>query len=587
MAYDISPYAADRNAAELSGIELQRAALTNTTIAVEKERLPSGFPFHLWEEQQKRYRHNWDWFTGYILNENKGTTRTGETIYKYPLKINTVRNFSRKHAALLFGEIPEHSHRPLIKCMMRPINMEMEDVQEPEVPEAPKPSPTNPTGTPFPKPRQKATPDPRKAEAKFYANVVNRVFTQSGCDAIFMENGTLSQFLGGSYLTLNYVPWRKDLAVPIVIRNPKPDFVLPIWTNDDPWDLLEAYIVYRMPSKSAELEWGFKNEGNLSATWVTYVEHWTKTHHSIYLDGKPLTATYLVDGVKTTITYNQQKNLFGFVPVYYIPRLRETGFYGSDLVVDIEGLTLELNGRMADTGTAMMNTAHRKWLGRNISQTIRQKQLDNGQFYTDLGMENPAAKHPPELWPEDPPKWSETMTTFIDTIWEQLLREGSLTPVAFGEDEGSQRSALTLAIRFWPTTVLAKSQRVFWTQGLIRLAQGIFTMLNKTNTKVAKEEIPDDVMANFDVEMDWLPMVPRDREQTVNESVLLSSISPIPRMSLRRSLENLGDIRDIEEEMEAIFDDMEHAGAQAAQQQAQMAQTEIQSPVASDGLSDE
>ena len=562
-AYDtntnyVSPYAQERNSARIGDINMQRAAISSTGI-LNKDHLPPDFPYALWEEQQGRYRHAWRWFTGEYLDEIRGKTPDGENVYKFPLKINVIRDFARKHAAMLFGEIPEHSSRPLVRCMFSPIVLESSDDNLDTIDLADRPV------------------DPKKKEAQFYANVVNRVWHQSSGDGMLFENATLSQFLGGSYLSLNYVPWRKDLLIPIEIRNPKPDFVLPIWSNDNPWELLECYILYRMPGASARLQWGIDTD---ETTYVTYAEHWTKEHHSIYINGKPIEIN--IGGTK--ISYDKAENIFGFVPVFYLPRLRESGFYGSSIVPDIEGLTLEFNGRMADAGTAVMRTAHRRWFGRNIASNPRRKQFDN-EWYTDLGMENPAVKNPPEIWPENPPQWSPALSQFTNDIWLQLLRQGSMTPVAFGEDEGSQRSALTLAIRFWPTSVVSRIQRIFWTSGLNHVALKLLIMLNKIGWKFGGRAFPENPGIEFDVAQDWLPMVARDREATVNEIILLSSTA-IPRISVRRSLELLGDVPDIDEELEEIMRDMEVMSEYQQEIEAD-AETQVATPKASDGLEQE
>jgi len=568
MAADLpqSPYG-DKIGAPTAGIDDQRAAMMNSALTQDENKMPKGFPFHLWEKQQQRYRHNWKWFTGEYLSESAGKTRSGEPIYKFPLRINPIKNFSRKHAAMLLGEPSENNARLLIKPNVRVKNL---------------------TGD---------KPDEAKVEqGKYLQNLLNEVWTQSNANSIFTENATLSQFLGGSYITLNYEPWHTDLIIPIVAHSIKPDFVLPIWSPTEPFELLEAFIVYRVPEATAIEMWGYEPDGSRNgANMVTFCEHWTRTKHWVYLDGKPLTAKYkTADGSEYSVSYNGADNIFGFVPVFYKPRTREGNFYGNDIVADIEGLTLEYNGRLADSGTAMKRTAHRKWFGRNITQNPRQKMFDADTWYADLGMENPSVKSPPDIWPEDPPKWTEVFNNFNKDIWNQLLREGNMTKIALGEEEGSQRSAISLAIKFWPMVVIARMQRIFWSEALNIVNYRILHMIAilfkqgmlKPIAGLLKEFKLEDLKF-FEITQDWLPMLPRDREQTVNEVVLLSQAN---RMSLERAIKVLGDVKDEDEEIERVWENLQRMLEMQTEQAQEIADgkakadTSTQSPKADSGL---
>jgi len=67
----------------------------------------------------------------------------------------------------------------------------------------------------------------------------------------------------------------------------------------------------------------------------------------------------------------------------------------------------------------------------------------------------------------------------IDNVHELLAhfrREVSVPAVAYGEDEGSQRSSLTLVTRMWPLVSHVKMERSFWTTGLHVLNNMILKM---------------------------------------------------------------------------------------------------------------
>lgn len=475
--------------------------------------IPATFPMHLWRDQASRYDAYWAWHTGEILEEIVGHTKEGEPVYRYPLKINPVRDFARKHAALLFGEVPD-TPTPLVKTLIAPKTIYGNSSKS------------------------------MKEQGEFLSDFVTEVWMSSNGRSIQYENGEISQFLGGSVFQVQYVPWRKDLLIPIQIKNIYPNYFLPIWGADNYYDLLEAWVIYRVDPAVAHAQWGIDTGGLRPAI---YVEHWTKDYYEASINGKPLEASY--DGVR--VSYDRQENPFGFVPFVYIPRVREGSYYGSSLVPDIAGLALEFNSRAADEGDAMRRTVHQKYWGRNIHGDIKERRLDAaGNTFLDLGPTNPVWESDPTIEPLDPPEWDPSYSKHKEFLWGQLMREANLGPIAFGEDEGSQRSALTLAFRMWPSTIIAKAQRTFWTDGLIQVARYVLLMAAIKGIEVDSQRVPADFDKKFSITPQWLPMIPRDREALVNEMILRLQAGAVP---IEKALEAFADVPDIQEAMQQIM----------------------------------
>ena len=103
----------------------------------------------------------------------------------------------------------------------------------------------------------------------------------------------------------------------------------------------------------------------------------------------------------------------------------------------------------------------------------------------------------------------------------------------------------------WPATIIGKSQRMFWTDGLNAVDRLILRMANVHNVKVNGFSIPDDVLMQYDIEKDWDPMIPRDREAEVSEIIARLS-GDTPSISLETALEKFGDIPDVKEEVAKI-----------------------------------
>lgn len=529
------------NATSQMAYAMQLLALNNL-----EDYTPPGFPIHLWQDQSTRYLNYWRWQTGEALEEIVGTTKDGRPVYRYPLKMNPVRDFARKHTALLFGEVPDTA-TPLVQSRIAP---------EPLF------------GTPS---------DKLKLQGEFLSSFVNKVWTQSNGRSIQYENGSISQILGGSVFQISYQPWRKDLLIPITIKNVYPNYFLPVWQPDDYYNLLEAWVVYLVDPHAAAVQWGIEPNGQRP---VVYTEHWTQYEYSVSINGEPLVTNR--NGVK--VNYKSQPNPFGFVPLVYIPRLREGAYYGSSMIPDIAGLALEFNARAADEGDAMRRTAHQKYIGTDIIGEIRQRKLDdNGNIFIDLGNTSPLSEEKPTITPLEPPKWIPAYSAHKEFLWSQTMRAANMGPIAFGEDEGSQRSALTLAFRMWPSTIIAKAQRTFWNDGMIQVAKHVLTMAAIKNVTVANQRIPMDFSKNFEIAPQWLPMIPRDREALVNEMVLRMTANLV---SPENALEAFADAPDVQDEIKLIKEWLTFTAKVEADKKAQEA-SNVKKPQATSGLGDD
>jgi hypothetical protein len=540
----------------------QRASTAHIMLIDEKH-VPSSFNMVMWQNQATRYLRYWQWFSGEILATERAASSGKEPILKYPLGINSVRNFARKHASILLGEETYESAMPLVKTIITP-KIPLDGGEE--------------------------FTDEEVKFANLAQGIVNTVWAESNGRSLQMENAILSQFLGGSVYQLTWQPWRKDeLTIPIVIKSIVPDYFLPIWQSDDYWNLLEAFVVYRIPGALADRQYGMTNFNDVP--WVIYCEHWTADHYSIYLNGEPLRSDFSGE----MITYKEVKNPFGFVPFIYTPHLREGSFWGHSHVEDIEGLLKELNARSADMGDSVRNTVHRDLVMTDVkSGHPKHKKISEGRMAIDLGATNPATKVTPKVTPIDPPSMSPAASEFIDWSWKQLMREGHISNIAFGEDEGSQRSALTLAFRMWPSTAHSRMERTFWTDGLNHIAKMILKMVQikmkfiNSPTKIIGMDIPKDFIRKLNFAQEWKPQIPRDREQMVNEIILRFQAGLV---SLERALEMFGDVDYIDDEIVKIKEWLTFRSTLESKSQdmqsADEAITETTTPVAESGIVNE
>lgn len=492
----------------LMGNRYERSPNQLGVYILSQSKVPQGFPLEAWNDQSARYDAYWKWFTGEFLNQAK-KGKDGELLYRFPLRINILRDFARKHASVLFGEVADGPD-PLVEAKVAARRSLSDDIPSEEE-------------TKF---------------ARFCENLINEVWMQSHGRAIQLEGGELSQFLGGHYYQITWEPNsidEKDWLIPIGIRSWKADFVLPIWSTDY-WNLEQVYLVKQIDSALAQSEFGIE----ATPPYVTYVEYWDKYTYSIWLNNVPLER----DGV----IYKDLENPFRQVPVFYIPHLREGSFYGSSHVPDLAGLIQEYNASMADLSDTISDGNDLTTYIRNSNKRTK-VELPNGRDAVDLGMQNPSINQPPDAWREDPISISDGLTKHPDNIHDQIRRSGFVPPVAEGEDEGSQRSGITLDIRFWPITSHTKMERTNWETGLTLIDKFILKIVDIMEywQELGATNVPDKFMKKISISQKWSPQIPRDRNSLVNE--LITRLGTPGAISQEKFLEDIGDVENIPEEI--------------------------------------
>lgn len=518
---------------------------------------PVSFPYSRWTAQQMKYLNYWRWFTGEIWEETiKGAQdKSGAPVYKFPLKVNLIKSAAMKHNYVLFGEMPDTNESAVPIRVSAKVE---DDLAPPE--------------------------DSLKKMAKKMENSINDIWNENNGRILQVEGGLIQQFLGGIAYKLTWDPFNEDLEYGIKVEMIIPDFFMPVWDTTDPDNLLEAFIVWRVPAREAYLKYKYQpvNSGGPSPEYLLYVEHWTKDTISISLGGQPL--KYVVEmtddnGTVTdsaSVTYDGQPNPFGFIPIVYIPRERAGSYYGLSIIDDVMGLSKEINARMADVGDVIAESSHREVYIRNVTGTVRTRDIGGLRPVTDLGQSGPGQDEP-DVLSIDPPTIPAGLTGYHEDLRKQYLRDAFISSVAEGEDEGSQRSALTLAFRMWPLTSKARSIRSYWTNAFIRLTK----MMVKMAAYHKRGGLTVDMLRKVDIRCEWSPMVPRDREQLVNEMTLLlqeDSITP------RSVLTILGSVPDPYQEVEELKQWMEYKADLQIKQDVMGAKIQVQSPTASTGL---
>lgn len=467
----------------------------------DAKKFPAEFPIARWVTQYMKYQEYWRHFTGEVWEEiiEGQKDANGDPVFRYPLKINYIKTIAIKHNQALWGET-DSVKGPLVHIRV-----------EPEA---------SADGTP--------PDDAAKTRAQELENYINKVLEENNARILFREAGLISQFLGGIAFQLSWREDDPDLNSHTRLEYVLPDFIMPVWDTGNPTRLLEVFKVWRMPAREAELMFGLEITKNSTgqANYVIYVEHWTEKKVTITIDGKP-------------IEYDDQKwenlnNQFGFTPFVYIPRQRAGSFYGLSVVDDLVELSKELNSRFADMGDIVNEAAHRDIYGKNITQLKRRDFPGTNRQMIELVGNSTITGLEPKVETLDPPELPEALIKLPTLLREQLMMDAFIPPVANGEDEGSQRSGLTLAFRMWSLTSTAETQRDYWTAGLIRLAKMIVKIAITNKVKGITPEHLEGVVFTCQ----WPSIMPRDREAYVNEVMLalgagiLSPITALEKLDM-------------------------------------------------------
>jgi hypothetical protein len=319
-------------------------------------------------------------------------------------------------------------------------------------------------------------------------------------------------------------------------------------------NLAEAWVVYAITAEEALRMYNVKTivPVNIDPTIfrVPYAEHWTPESYEITVGNNPASWKVGEEWVKL-----QGVNDFGVVPFVVIPHIRVAGLHGKSHIDGNEGLMAEWNARVADVGDVIAAGAQFiTTLSGNVTATV--ENIIPGVKTIRLGGGMPGADTP-EMEKLDLGDLNPTSLDFLRELDKYMLRAFKLSDVVFGEDEGSQRSALTLAFRMFPLTTHISLERYSWEAAMNHVARIIVRMV-LTKSDIIKAVDPDGIAAKINdshrfhkFTVDWHPMAPRDREQMVNEQVLRSQAGLI---APETSFAAFGDIRDFEREMEKIIE---------------------------------
>lgn len=458
-----------------------------------------GFPIDQYRAQQDIYSELTTWYKGTALNDTVQITKNGvkTNVSKYPLKINPLKKTVEKHVAVLMGSTPSNIRDGAMPVRFRP-----------------------------------DLPAEEKERSEKIVKAIIKAFMTGGGGAMLMQNGFLSEYLGGSVLTSKFRNRQIETS------NPHPSEFVGIPDGINYWRLREAWIVRKI-SADVLPSYGFTTDSFPRESEFWYVEHWTPKEYSVSIND-----IVIVDDEGIPMAGN---NPFGVVPIEYIPHLRDEDFLGfGDISEAVRGLIREMNLRAADVGDAVSDDSHQIIYFDNVKEGIKSVTID-GRPMLNLGssMGITANESKPEMATVKVSSASDVSLSFLDRLESYYRQEVSYPAVADGVDQGSQRSSKTLDARMWPLQSHVDLERVNLSIGLIFFVKIMLKMM-------AVKGLDGITMEDVDVPiiLEWQPQLARDRDSLVNE-VVQRTPGDNPTLSQRSAIAMMGNPNP-DEELEQI-----------------------------------
>jgi hypothetical protein len=505
------------------------------------------FPFSDWTSMQEFYQVYVNWYEGKPLNEQLIDAKTGAAVDRFPIKLNPIPGTCEKHAAVLLGNTLESIREGGLPVQFIPTIPTSGKSNKPapkvKPDEAPKPMFSADEKKPSSLEARKAAKVDPQAEAEKQANAetaetiskaINKAFEYAGGGAMFVDAGITSQFMGGCVWKVHFDAENEEYPVQVEYVDPKEFFGIPKGNNH--WELHDAWFVREISMQDAVARGYVWNQMD---DRFYYVEHWTVDHVKVYIN-------------ETVV--QDEENVFGIVPFVYIPHIRVRSFIGKSLITEaVKGIIKEWNLRFGDVGDAVAEDSHAVLATVGVRGNLQETHLSDGRRVIHLGSKSGLGTNEtdPNMFAVNTKSTSEPMIKFNQMLEGQYRKETKHPAVADGEDEGSQRSAATLTVRMWPLISHVELERINWTTGLTKLAFIILTFYSKKGLEGITED-----MVKLPITIKWSTALPRDREALINELAIRKKNG---MTSLHHILELLGDVVDIERELELLDEEADQA----------------------------
>ena len=369
---------------------------------------------------------------------------------------------------------------------------------------------------------------------------------------------------GGCVYKIEWAPWESfDLPLGLAVRHiPDPSLFYPKAVDYlNPWRILECYFGYELSPAVARLKYGV-DTNKKEYDKCLYMEHWTSTEWSIQIDDQPAVITYEDEEIKL-----KGENTYGFVPFYYIPHKRSTGYYGDSQVSGKESFSKELNARAIGTADIAKQTYAGIVYTTDVQGPLKMDtvMMDGKKVFlrVDLGSTKgfSAGAKPPTIGAipvSDVPEFAGNYYWDLIDLWQVFAR---ISPATLGRDD-TQSGRITgpaVGQRMFSGVSHATTERDYYSTGKTIIDRDLLKILANEGTREKMKkygfEVPDITPEDLrlDISQTWPPMIPLERAEQHRETVERyreGLIGPKTALKDYGISDTEGELKDIDEHQE-------------------------------------
>jgi len=363
------------------------------------------------QDMSRKYAQYYHYYSGDVLNQPNNPKKPDAGL-KYPLRLNMCRQWSHMMASYIWGEYKES----VVTWKVERKRQESGNIAELE-----------------------------EKRASSMEEVLRLAWEEQGNDAR-ADTASIDLMIYGGMVPKVY--W--DI-VDKKIRTDwlPPTYFAPRWHPMDVTRLQETYVIFDISREDARDIFSIDITG--MPPDVRLVERWTDKKFEITVEGQDVRKS--------------SDNPMGFIPHVYIPRLRGAdnyGYFGLSVMADTMSIQDEVNLRAADIGDGIAYSSH------PIRWVVNYTGSDNLEVGADalwnLGI-SMGGREPKAGTLDVKTNYDQAMQ-YVKEVERFGRGSASLPAIAFGEDEGSQRSSLTLLVRYLPLTQEVNRERLHLKGGL-------------------------------------------------------------------------------------------------------------------------
>lgn len=390
-------------------------------------------------------------------------------------------------------------------------------------------------------------------------------------ESVLRENGVIQQWAGGAIVKVTWAYNQPGSVYGIALETVQPENYYPVFDPLNYRRVIAAMIKFEISPMVARSKYNLTNDEINSLTKgndkLTVTEYWDAERYMIVVgrkgdsrgivgkwpDGSPMSgANWIRDPIFNT----------GLIPIVYIPRYVDGGFYGLSLAKMLEGVQGEYNKMLADLGDALNRSSHPSGglsdyhgAKRGTGAGTETVPVARGALI-DLGITPPGMTAPALVEFPGPDVPEVTTSKFADLLVSSADFMAGMTDAAKGSGSTAELSGVAAAAAMLPTLNTVDALRGNWNQGIasgpVPMGRIMMAMWFNKPTLAELGQVPSIKENQFKLSQfcEFRPVLPRDKAAIVDEVVRLATAKAVSPMEW---LKRLGDIEDLGEEYQKLM----------------------------------